>query len=539
MPEFIYKQCKASKSHCKIIIAQPRRIAALNLWNRLKSSLGEEAVGLKMGGGVKEGAVSSNITFVTTGYLVRLLVGNLNIASYTHIIIDEVHERSVDSDVCCYFVRELLASHPTLRVILMSATMQYQLYRDYFNCAGGDYGDLECMSVGVRRFPVDVHYAEDLVERCPKAAKQLSQMTSDEFTIREGSVFPTRILQFQYALVEHICSDNSNFGRGVLVFVSGMNDITELSEIFAKRNLNKDTLGMFKVYVIHSEIPLEEQEEAFLPVDPNFVKIVLGTNAAESSITIPDCDVVICLGAAKSVQYNKHTHRSMICNNWISKASANQRAGRTGRVRPGTVYRLYSQKRFDTFDEHNASEINRVPLQDIIIQLRSVIEQQLSNSQKKRSVVTILEDLIEPPSMENVEQSFELLFDAGMIEESSDTANLTQLGRFASNLSVGVQLSRLIGLGQSLGLGVEATIIASAMSQTKSLFCIASPLMEKDPNKLHDTSKRTLLGQQFLDAGILSEPIMLLRAFFAYEALTDVRRDSWLTNLGFAHVRFR
>jgi HrpA-like RNA helicase len=114
-------------------------------------------------------------------------------------------------------------------------------------------------------------------------------------------------------------------GSGILVFVSGISDIISLSE-------KLENLPRYKVFAIHSDIPFEEQEAAFQPCGPDEVKVVIATNAAESSITLPDVDCVICLGTHKAIRYNTKSHRIQLVNTWISKASATQRAGRTGRV---------------------------------------------------------------------------------------------------------------------------------------------------------------------------------------------------------------
>ena len=131
------------------MVSQPRRIAAKNLMNRLQDTLGEK-VGMRMGHGVREEAEDTVIHFVTTGYLVRLLAHHPNVfESHTHLIIDEVHERSVDSDLLCYLARRLLAENKNLRLILMSATIHTDLYREYFGpeANGGErFGDLECLS---------------------------------------------------------------------------------------------------------------------------------------------------------------------------------------------------------------------------------------------------------------------------------------------------------------------------------------------------------------------------------------------------------
>ena len=124
-----------------------------------------------------------------------------------------------------------------------------------------------------------------------------------------------------------------------------------------------------------------------------YIKVIIATNAAESSITLPDVDCVICLGTHKALQYDSRHHRVQLINTWISKASATQRAGRTGRVRPGTVYRLYSTKLYDSFPCHEQSEIHRKPLQDVILGLRHMLEESVGFE----GVKPILCDLLEPP----------------------------------------------------------------------------------------------------------------------------------------------
>jgi len=140
-----------------------------------------------------------------------------------------------------------------MRIILMSATMHYGLYREYFNMYG-QYGDLECLSVGVRRFPLSISYAEDLADLAPKAARTLVELTS-----RDPGVFVSpQVHTNQYILVEQIASHIGLLGKGVLVFVSGMPDIIKLSEVFEENNKKRSSFDRYKVFVIHSEIPLEE-----------------------------------------------------------------------------------------------------------------------------------------------------------------------------------------------------------------------------------------------------------------------------------------
>jgi HrpA-like RNA helicase len=292
-----------------------------------------------MGGGTREGDDDAQLTFVTTGYLVRFVAYHPEaFDNYTHLIIDEVHERSVDSDLLCYLSRKLLTTNSKLKLILMSATVHTTLYKDYFSGEGYNYGDLQCLSVGRRRFENAISYVDDLVNgTCSgevvlpsilltQAKKILSydpkkKDPRDPNSARELDV----VILAQYVLAKELIRWNAKRGTAVLVFVAGMKDIDEFLEKFEE---DED----YKVIAIHSDIPFEEQEQALVAAKPNEIKVIVATNAAESSLTLPDVDIVICLGTQKSIEYDASTHSVQLIKKWISKSSAIQRAGRTGNI---------------------------------------------------------------------------------------------------------------------------------------------------------------------------------------------------------------
>ena len=228
---------------------------------------------MRMGGGTVEGDPSAQLTFVTTGYLVKYMAFcPEQLAKYSHIIIDEVHERSVDSDVLCYLAKKLLSTSTNLKLILMSATIHTTLYKDYFP---GHYGDLECLSVGKRRFENNIIYADDIVSNTgtsatvglPKiiigSAKRIV-----EFNIHSHAGEET-FIKAQYNLAKQLILLKAQRGTAVLVFVAGINDINEFIERF------EDEVD-YKLIAIHSDIPFEDQEQAFVQADPNKVKVIVG-----------------------------------------------------------------------------------------------------------------------------------------------------------------------------------------------------------------------------------------------------------------------
>jgi len=201
-----------------------------------------------------------------------------------------------------------------------------------------------------------------------------------------------------------------------------MADILAISEIF---EMIVSPVN-YNIIPIHSEILFEEQMTAF-DITENEVKVIIATN--ESSITLPDVDNVICFGLCKTCTYNKTSHRQILETVWISKANATQRAGRTGRVWEGNVYRLYPGSAFDTyFAQFEEGEILRSPLDLIILNLRTMVQEE--------SVSTLLMECIEPPEVANIENSFINLHNRKFITEASDDFKITLFGEFVVSLGI-------------------------------------------------------------------------------------------------------
>jgi len=197
------------------------------------------------------------------------------------------------------------------------------------------------------------------------------------------------------------------------------------------------------------------------------VKIILGTNACESSVTLPDVDHVICLGLCKQIVYNEASHRQMLVPTWISRASATQRAGRTGRVRPGTVYRIYSRETYENYmDAFEPGEMLRIPLDSVILMLKEMLPED--------AVTEILQTCLEPPNLSTIERSFTSLFSSHFITSPDDSCSITTLGAFVSALGIDLALGFLIGLGIQMGVGAEAIQIAAVLSFPKTPWIVSS-----------------------------------------------------------------
>jgi HrpA-like RNA helicase len=189
------------------------------------------------------------------------------------------------------------------------------------------------LSVGKRRFENATYYVDDLVhDTCSSAinlpkiiTRQAAKILHYHDPYLKNYQALDDVVKAQYVLAKELIRCNAKRGTAVLVFVAGMKDIDEFLETFEE---DED----YKIVAIHSDIPFEEQEQALVAAKPNEIKVIVATNAAESSLTLPDVDIVICLGQQKSIEYDASTHSVQLIKKWISKSAAIQRAGRTGNI---------------------------------------------------------------------------------------------------------------------------------------------------------------------------------------------------------------
>jgi 5'-3' exonuclease len=456
----------SSMHNVKMFISQPRRIAAKSLVERVRSCEPDlkMSIALRMGHGVREYEnPKTRAWFVTTGYLVRLLANHPeNFNDCSHLIIDEVHERSVDTDILCLLCRRLLDTNKRIRLILMSATMAATLYQSYFGVPEPP------IHVGARRFQIKEYYIEDMMKKFSfppadmKAAKAIvNDCDRSNCTAPPSNSYMDHLFKVTARLV--MCVGRP--GSSILIFVPGMNEIVSITDLVDKLYV---PAVRFSCYPIHSDVPFEEQMTAFDSPDADEVKVVIATNAAESSVTLPDVDHVICLGLCKQIVYNASSHRQMLMPAWISRASAIQRAGRTGRVRKGNVYRLYTKSAFqEGMDLFETGEMLRIPLDSVILMLKEMLQEEAT---------PVLLQCLEPPDLSTIERSFKSLCDSNFISDPDDSGKITTLGKFVSSIGIDLALGSLIGLGIQFGVGPEAIELAAVLTFPKTPWVMTSPI---------------------------------------------------------------
>lgn len=225
-------------------------------------------------------------------------------------------------------------------------------------------------------------------------------------------------------------------------------------------------------------------------------------------------DVVICLGTCKRITYNVNTHRQRLEATWISRASASQRAGRTGRVRPGVVYHVFSRALHERMRPFDQSELQRTPLDKVIVDLRAML--------RDEPVVPVLQEAIEPPDISHVAKAFASLFEARILSAPDDSGSLTSLGAFVAALGIDLALGRVVGLGIQFGLPAESLAFVAALSLPSTPFAMASTLVH-DARQYNEIVTNSLAGQATLDAGDYCEPLMLTRLLYGWEACRSER----------------
>ncbi|CAG8623107.1 16876_t:CDS:10, partial [Gigaspora margarita] len=338
VPQYILDDCLQRNASVNIICTQPRRIAAASLAHRVSSERGTRLrgqVGFHIGG--KNGYSSSTrLLYVTTGILLEMLKADRYLKSYTHVIMDEIHERNVDDDLMMAHLCEIMRMNPSLKLIIMSATMNVQKFTDYFREfeteKDGIISEIPWIDVPSKNFPVDVFYLEDVCQG-------LEVTEAYQTLIMSEPKKPAMMQERRDVLINWImhCHATCSADEAFLVFLPGISIIAEVEDQLVFCN-EQQRCGMTQndgklipfmtVIKLHSTVTIDEQCVAMQRPKSNHRKIILATNVAESSITVPDVRIIFDSCLRKDVYYDKATRCYSLNEQWISKDCAEQRRGR-------------------------------------------------------------------------------------------------------------------------------------------------------------------------------------------------------------------
>lgn len=407
---------------------QPRRLAARSIAGRIAEELGpaaKHAVAFK----VRFTDHTSPDTFIkvmTDGVLLAETQGDRFLHRYDTIIIDEAHERSLNIDFLLGYLRQLLPRRPELKVIITSATIDPERFARHFTLPGRP--PVPVIEVSGRSYPVDVLYR-------PLASGDPDQQ---DRTLEQG------ILD---AIDELASADPEGDPGDILVFLPGEREIRETAEELQKHHHVAG--GRAEIVPLYARLSADEQHRVF-EAHPGVRRIVLATNVAETSLTVPGIRYVVDTGLARISRYSSRSRVQSLPIEAVSRASANQRAGRCGRVAPGTCIRLYSEEDFASRDEFTPPEIVRTNLASVILRMKSL---RLGDVDRF--------PFVEPPSPRAVQEGYDTLHELGAIDQRG---RLTPVGEQLAKLPIDPRIGRMVLAGEKEACLREVLIVAAALS---------------------------------------------------------------------------
>jgi ATP-dependent RNA helicase DHX29 len=480
LPSYVLEHQLSRGKQCKIYCTEPRRISAISLAQRVSEELGENPgdVGTYrslVGYAIRlesKTTPQTRLIYATVGVVLRMLESSRGLTDLTHLVIDEVHERSIDTDFLLIVLKTLMIERPELKIILMSATVDATRFSKYLNNA-------PVITVPGRTFPVETRYLEDAIELTNYivAANNEKTLDDDDDGIIENATsgIPKQLpgykvetrqalanydeYRMDYELIVNLMEklardpDYTRYNKATLVFLPGIAEIRELNDMLVGSPTFSQNCW---VIPLHSSIASEEQQHAFLEPPRGVRKVVLATNIAETGITIPDVTCVIDTGKHKEMRYDERRQLSRLIQSFISKANAKQRRGRAGRVQEGICFHLFTKYRHDELmAAQQTPEMLRLSLQDLVMRVKicglGAVEETLSRA-------------LDPPSSKNIRRAIDALIEVGALTSTED---LTPLGSQLAKLPLDANLGKLCILSaifNCLDVGITIAAILSSKS---------------------------------------------------------------------------
>ncbi|GAB1600938.1 pre-mRNA-splicing factor ATP-dependent RNA helicase DHX16 [Argonauta hians] len=423
IPQYLY-EAGFCANQMKIGCTQPRRVAAMSVASRVAEEMSFK-LGNEVGYSIRFEDCTSERTilkYMTDGMLLREFLSEPDLASYSVIIVDEAHERTLHTDILFGLVKDIARFRPDLKLLISSATLDAEKFSEFFD-------EAPIFRIPGRRFPVDIFYT-----KAPEA---------DYLDAAVVTVLQIHVTQPQ---------------GDILVFLTGQEEIETAQEILLERTRKLGSkIRELIILPVYSTLPSEMQAKIFEPTPPGARKIILATNIAETSLTIDGIIYVIDPGFCKQKSYNARTGMESLVVTPISKASANQRAGRAGRVAAGKCFRLYTAWAYKNELEDNAiPEIQRTNLGNVVLMLKSLGINDLIHF-----------DFMDPPPHETLVLALEQLYALGALNHKGE---LTKLGRRMAELPVDPMLSKMILASEKFKCSQEILTITAMLSVNNAIF---------------------------------------------------------------------
>ncbi|XP_020096072.1 pre-mRNA-splicing factor ATP-dependent RNA helicase DEAH1-like isoform X2 [Ananas comosus] len=422
IPQYLHEAgyTKAGKIAC----TQPRRVAAMSVAARVSQEMGVK-LGHEVGYSIRFEDCTSEKTvlkYMTDGMLLREFLGEPDLASYSVVMVDEAHERTLSTDILFGLVKDIARFRKDLKLLISSATLDAEKFSDYFDSA-------PIFKIPGRRYPVEIHFT-----------------TAPEADYIDAAI--VTVLQI------HVTQPLGD----ILVFLTGQEEIETVDEILKHRIKGLGTkIAELIICPIYANLPTELQAKIFEPTPEGARKVVLATNIAETSLTIDGIKYVVDPGFCKIKSYNPRTGMESLLVNPISKASAEQRAGRSGRTGPGKCFRLYTKYNYDhDLEENSVPEIQRTNLANVVLTLKSLGIHDLVNF-----------DFMDPPPSEALLKALEQLFALNALNSRGE---LTKTGRRMAEFPLDPMLSKMIVASDKYKCSDEIISIAAMLSVGNSIF---------------------------------------------------------------------
>ena len=525
VPQYIMDdEYYSERRHFKIVVTQPRRVAAVALARRVLAErkldpidYTTEAQGTLVGyqiGMDKQVNEDTRLTYMTTGVLLRKLchAGTLN--EYTHIILDEVHERDKETDFLLLLVKKFLCSvSKFVKIVVMSATVSADKFSKYFSSLMGGV-PLPCPTIEIKEesFRVGVYYL-DKFKNSIGYHKQFEDVEREiEPTISDTIYEVARCLLESFDELDRISYGHDDKGSA-LVFLPGIFEIETFRNCLMKESASKD----YNIISLHSSIPRSSQMKVFVPPQPGYRKIILSTNIAESSITVPDIRYVVDFCLSKEQVCDPSSGMTSLRCTWAPRSSLEQRKGRAGRVATGKCYRLISEPFFYSgVSDFTKPEMTRCSLENLILWCK------ILNIGEPQHMLSLA---LDPPDLTKLYQSTLILEECGaLIRPENDnepfSGKITFLGQVMGILPLDIRLSRLIMFGYVFNCFTECIVTAA---------CLALPAFLEVPYNNNMDKMKSYVCRMKKAVGTFSDPVMMLHVYNAWyeshcRSVADSRR---------------
>ena len=420
-----------------IVCTQPRRVAAVTIAGRVSKEM-RCTLGQQVGYTVRfddKSCHSTQLKYVTDGVLLREAMSDPDLSRYNMIMLDESHERSLQTDILMGLIKTLQMKRSGLKVIIMSATLDVDLFRSFFS-------DVAIVKVPGRQYPVQAFYLRspepDFINAALLSCLQIHEQDDH---ITDGGISVNR-------------RHETDKGH-VLVFLPGREEIEGLQLLLedalpSVNNTSSTLLQDFEIRPLYAAMSPEEQLRVFEPSPPGVRRFILATNIAETSVTLTGIRYVVDTGYAKTRWIQSSTGMEMLKTMPISKSQSNQRAGRAGRVGPGYVYRLYTESAFETLQEQSVPEIQRVSMAQVVLSLLALGVKEVTDF-----------PFLSPPSESVLKKALYSLFTFGAINREKE---ITEHGRAMAALPLDPQYSHMLLKSAEYGCTKEILTAVAVLS---------------------------------------------------------------------------